>query len=205
MKWVRRILYAAVVIMAVMVGARYWGMHAAMERIAAPTLGQFIGPADAKQVIVEFMDYRCYACRITSAAIDEFHESHPDVKIVFRQVPVMGDISTNEARIALAAGLNGKFIEMHNLLIKREKPVEDAEIDGLAHEVGIDPAKLRTDMMDMAVTREIMVALAAADALKLGGTPGFYINGTLFTSTMKIATADDLYRVLMHGPQEKAP
>ena len=204
MKWVRYILYAAVVVMALLVGARYWTIQASIERLDDAVLGQYLGPADAEQVIVEFMDYRCHACRVASASIEEFHRRHPDVKIVFRHVPVMGDISINEARIALAAGLNGKFIEMHSLLIARDEPVEDAEIDGLARIVGIAPEKLRADMMDIGVTGEIAISFTAAEALKVQTTPSFLINGVLYSTTMKIPTADDLYRVLTQGPKGEA-
>lgn len=200
MKWIRRILYAAVVIMAVMVGARFWVMHDAMNNVADPRLGQFIGPADAGRVVVEFMDYRCYACRLTAPNVDEFHRLNPDVKIVFRHLPVMGKISTKEARIALAAGKNGKFEEMHKLLISREDPVEDSEIDLLARAVDLDPEKLRKDMDGLDVTGEILTAVSAAEALRIRGTPSFLINGTLYTSTMKIPTAEDISRVLANGP-----
>lgn len=201
MKWARRILYAAVIAMALLVGVRYWGMHAAMKHVADAALGQYLGPADAEQVIVEFMDYRCYACRVVNASVEELHRRHPDVKIVFRHFPVMGDISLHEARLALAAGLNGKFIEMHNLLIRRDEPVKDEEIDILAQAAGIDPEKLRADMMAPEVTKEILIAISAGDALKIKATPGFLINGVLYTTTMKIPTAEDLYRVLTQGSE----
>ncbi len=203
MKWFRRILYAAVIVMALLVGMRYWTMHTAIRDISKPALGQYLGPADAKQVIVEFMDYRCYACRITNQSIEDLHKQHPGIKIVFRHVPGMGDISTSEARIALAAGKNGKFVEMHRMLIARETPVEEAEIDALARAVDIAPEKLRADMMDMGVASEIAISLTAAQALKIKATPSFFINGKLYTSTIKIVTAEDLYRVLTQGKKGK--
>lgn len=204
MKWVRRLLYTAVIVMAVLVGIRYWAMNEAMATVTDAKLGQYLGPADADQIIVEFMDYRCYACRRAHASVETLHTQHPEIKIVFRQVPVIGDVSMNEARIALAAGMGGKFMEMHRLLIAREEPVEDAEIDTLAQTVGIDPEQLRTDMKSVEVSKEMLISMSAADALKLKGTPGFLINGVLYTSTMKIPTADDLYRVLTQTSKEGA-
>ena len=201
MKWIRRLLYTAVIIMTVMVGGRYWMTHMAAQHVADAPMGQFIGPADAEQVIVEFMDYRCAACRATAPAIKDFHEKHPDVKIVFRHLPVFGKPSIQEARLALGAGLSGKFIEMHNLLITRENPVKDEEIDLLARIVGIEPEKLRTDMIDYDVTKQVLLGVSAVDALKIKSTPSFLINGKVFSSTFKIPDADDLYRVLM-GDEE---
>lgn len=88
---------------------------------------------------------------------------------------------------------------MYRILITRDEPVAEEEIDGIAAAAGAEPAQLRADMESSVVTDEIVAALNAAQAFRLKATPGFLINGKLFTATMKAITADDLDRALSHG------
>lgn len=200
-KWLKRTLFAAIALMLLMVGLRFWALYGAMQHVGDAALGQYLGPADAplERTVVEFMDYRCPACRKTAAAVDDFHARHPDVKIVIKHVPVFGEDSVREARMALAAGKQGRFEAMYRILITRDEPVAEEEIDGIAAAAGAEPAQLRADMESSVVTDEIVAALNAAQAFRLKATPGFLINGKLFTATMKAITADDLDRALSHG------
>lgn len=200
-KWLRITLFAAVAIMALLVGMRYWSLQHAADHLYETPLGNYFGPADAppERTIAEFLDYRCPACRKAGPEIDLFHQRHPDIKIIIKQTPVIDENSIRAARMALAAGKQGKFEEMHHILIAREEPVTDADIDALAAEAGLAADQLRADMKSGEVTQELLSSLRAAQALRLKATPSFLINGGVFSATVRPVTADDLERVMTGG------
>ncbi len=176
-KWLKRLAIAAVVIVFALFVGRIWLLHAAVAHMNETPLGQFVGPEDAKNVVVEFLDYRCPACRATHPEVMAFHRAHPDVKIVFRHLPIFGDQSIYEGHLVLAAGLNGKFIEMQEIMFAREEAVTDADLPEIARELGLDADGLRADIRSIPVMKEMLWSVFAAYGLKISGTPSFAFNG----------------------------
>jgi protein-disulfide isomerase len=178
-KWLKRLAIAVILIALSLAVGRILLLRAAVAHMSEAPLGQFIGPEDAKDVVVEFLDYRCPACRATHPEVMAFHRAHPDVKIVFRHLPIFGDPSIYEAHLVLAAGMNGKFMEMQEIMFSREEAVTDADLPEVAQELGLDPEGLRADMRSIPVMKEVLWSVLAAYGLKVSGTPSFAFNGQL--------------------------
>ncbi len=190
-----RILLAAVLILGLYTGYRFWTVGQAYAVLRAAPQGQSIGPDDASIVMVELMDYRCPACRLVNKAVEEAADANPDVRVIFRQLPIFGEQSMKEAQIALAAGLQGHFREMHDILIARTAPVQDSEIDALATQAGVDPARLKQDMADPALKEEVMKTKYATQAMGIRSTPTFLIGKTLYSFKDQLPAAADFAKI----------
>lgn len=190
-----RLLYTAVVIVALLAGYRLWTVGRAMDVLGTAPLGIAAGPIDAKVVVVEFFDYRCPACRSMHPRMKEIQERHPEVRFVFRVIPVVTAESTPAARLALAAGKQGKFMQAHDLLMARDEPVTEKDIQGIAAVLGIDAEKLQRDMTSPEVLNTIKNSIRAARRMGVRGTPSFAINGALYASKF-IPAPEDIEAVI---------
>jgi protein-disulfide isomerase len=177
-----RLLYAAVVIVALMTVYQVWAVGRTMQTLATAPLGIAAGPEDARVTVVEFLDYRCPACRGIHPVMKELQSRHPEVRFIFRVIPVLGDESVPAARLALAAGKQGKFQQAHELMIERDGPVADKDIPEIAVTLGLDAETLRRDMTSSDVLRIIKRSISAARRMGVRGTPGFVINGVYYRS-----------------------
>jgi protein-disulfide isomerase len=162
------------------VAFRYWGIHHTIRVMETDTMGAVLGPKDAKNVVVEFADYRCHACRTMQPVLTEFLKEHPDTKIVVRHFPIYGAPSVKEADMALAAALQDKFLPMHAYLMSRTEPVQDAEIPAIVKQLGLDPAKFKADMDSPKVSAHLIDTLDATQILGIDRAPAFIFNGILY-------------------------
>lgn len=137
-----------------------------------------IGPADAKVTVVEFFDYRCGYCKRSVDWVRALPEEYDgEVRVVFKELPIFGGISETAALAALAAGKQGKYLEMHVALmgIKSNDDLTDANIDAVAKAAGINVAKMRADMKSTAVKQQLADMMVLGQNLAVAGTPGFFI------------------------------
>ena len=139
-----------------------------------------IGPKDAKVTVVEFFDYNCGFCKQSSDWLKGVMEKHPnDVRIVFKELPILDGrtkTSRNAAKAALAAGRQGKYSTMHFSLMNERSLTED-RIFALAEKAGLDMDKLKKDMEDKELDRQLEDGLLLANRIpSLTGTPFFVIN-----------------------------
>jgi protein-disulfide isomerase len=137
-----------------------------------------IGPANAKVTVVEFFDYRCGWCKKSVETVRGLPKKYDgQVRVVFKEFPLFDGISTTAALAALAAGKQGKYVEMHIALMELESndDLTEAKIDELAKAVGVNVARMRADMKSTAVIDQLAESQALARALLIGGTPGFFI------------------------------
>ena len=139
-----------------------------------------IGPKDAKVTVVEFFDYNCGFCKQSSDWLKGVMEKHPnDVRIVFKELPILDGrtkTSRNAAKAALAAGRQGKYSTMHFSLMNERSLTED-RVFALAEKAGLDMDKLKKDMEDRELDRQLEDGLLLANRIpSLTGTPFFVIN-----------------------------
>ena len=139
-----------------------------------------IGPKDAKVTVVEFFDYNCGFCKQSSDWLKGVMEKYPDdVRIVFKELPILDGrtkTSRNAAKAALAAARQGKYSTMHFSMMNERSLTED-RVFALAEKAGLDMDKLKKDMKDKELDRQLEDGLLLANRIPaLTGTPFFVIN-----------------------------
>jgi protein-disulfide isomerase len=143
------------------------------------------GPADAKVTVIEFFDFRCPGCKAVGPQFRALMAAHPDVRFVFKDWPILDrgeDIASQyAARAALAAHQQGKYLEVYDALM-RERALTPQAVDRILAEHGVDMARAKATLAAPETTRHIADIHTTAAALKLQGTPTFFVNGKVAAS-----------------------
>lgn len=143
------------------------------------------GPTDAKVTLIEFGDFQCPACASEYPILKKIKADYQDkMQFVFRHYPLSIHANSQlSARAAGAAGLQGKFWEMHDLLYEHQndwsfqlKP--EAKFEEYAKQLGLDVAKFKTELAGSVVADKIAQDMGDGDALGVNATPTVYLNET---------------------------
>jgi protein-disulfide isomerase len=132
--------------------------------------------------IVEFSDFECPYCGRATPIVERLLEEYPgELRLVFMHYPLPAHThAMPAARAALAAGLQGKFWEMHDLLFDHQTQLTDEDLDRYAASLGLDMERFHTDIRSAEVQRVIDGDRDLGHELDLDGTPTFFINGRRF-------------------------
>ena len=150
------------------------------------------GNPQGRTILVEFFDYRCPYCKQMDAPIKTLVAAEPDLRIVRKDLPVLGPASIVASRAALAARLQNKYPAMHDALMGFRGQLDEAAIFRIAGDVGIDVARLRRDMESPEIGAQLQRNAALAPALAINGTPAFVIGDTLVPGAVDLATLRSL-------------
>lgn len=138
------------------------------------------GPANAKVTVIEFFDFRCPGCKAVAHDYRALMAAHPEVRFVFKDWPILdrGDDITSQyaARAALAAHQQGKYLEVYDALMT-ERALSIKAIDTILAAHGVDMARAKAAIAAPDTTRHIADIHTTAAALRLRGTPTFFVNG----------------------------
>ena len=137
----------------------------------SPNLGNLSGDV----TVVEFFDYNCPYCRKAGKTIQALLASDENVRVIYREWPILGEASVYAARAALAARTQGKYEELHWALMNGEGRATEASILKIARDLGLDITKLKLDMNSPAVEAHISQSSALARNLGFTGTPAFIV------------------------------
>lgn len=138
-----------------------------------------IGPADAPITIVEFFDYRCGFCHAALEWVSDVARTRNDVRIVFKEFPILSEESMMASRAAIAAMPQGRYWQFHRALMSFRGELSSQRIDQIARESGIDVARMRRGMDSPEVTRLLEDNRAHAIDMNNTATPLFVINGEI--------------------------
>lgn len=142
-----------------------------------------IGPANAPVTIVEFYDYRCAYCHAAMQWVIDLSRTRRDVRIVFKELPILSEASDEAARAAIAARPQGRYLQFHQGLMSfpLDRDMTSAEIDAIARRSGIDVTRMRRAMETQRDEIAAILSQNRAHAIdySISGTPGFVINGEL--------------------------
>jgi protein-disulfide isomerase len=172
---------------------------AARGAIAANAEALFRDPADPAKgnpqgavTIVEFFDARCGYCKQMQPAMEQLLRRQPDVRLVLKDLPILGPNSLLASRALLAAQSQGKYVPLQDALMRlREEPAEPV-LRREAEKLGLDWARLRREMDDPAIQRRIEANGRLALALRIEGTPAMVIGEQLVPGAVDLATLERL-------------
>ncbi len=141
----------------------------------APVLGNPNGDV----TVVEFFDYNCPYCRRVKPHIEALLAADPNVRVVYREWPILGEGSVFAARAALASRQQGKYEEFHWAMMEIKGRAEEATVIRVAEQVGLDIEQLRRDMDGPDIAEHIETSMRLSRALGFNGTPSFVIGDSL--------------------------
>jgi len=133
------------------------------------------GNLDGGVTLVEFFDYNCGYCRRAAPEVKAVLETSKDVRIIYREFPILGPGSEVAARASLAAKNQGKYLEFHDAMMALNGQAVEASVMKVAADVGLDLEILKADMQSDLVRDHIAASLQMADALGITGTPTFVL------------------------------
>jgi protein-disulfide isomerase len=146
------------------------------------------GNSSGDVTVVEFFDYNCGFCRRALPDLVKLVDSDDKVKVVFKELPIFGEESEGAAKVALAAGKQGKYFEMHQKLFSEPGKADKDKGLRIAAELGLDVPQLEKDMEDPSIQQALDEAKDLAQKLGLQGTPLYLIGDRIVPGA-----PDDLY------------
>ena len=160
--------------------------YSAGEATTQPISAEWVrGNAASPVLFIEYSDFQCPACRAYQPLLSEAHKVYGDrVAFVFRHYPLL-QIHPNAdlaARAAEAAGMQGKFWEMHDVLFEKQsawsRAVNTASVfETYAKSLGLDMAKFKQDIESDAVKKAVADDYARGNEIGVQGTPTFVLGG----------------------------
>lgn len=158
----------------------------AMQKQALEVIGQnvpqlisqtspVLGNPQGKIVMVQFIDYQCGHCKQMHPIITKLIAENPNLKVVSKNLGILGPVSQQAAKASLAANMQGKFQAYHDLLEQANEALTDEKLLTLAKKLELDVAKFEQDMKSESVTKEMADSIELAQKIGFSGTPVFII------------------------------
>jgi protein-disulfide isomerase len=140
--------------------------------------------------IVEFFDYRCPYCKQVEPALEALLKEDPRIRVVYKEFPILGPQSLIASQVSLAALKQSpqKYTRLHAALMGLKGELSQDVILKTAESVGLDVAKIKTDMSGRDIEALIKRNYSLADTLKITGTPAFIIGNAMSPGAIDLAT-----------------
>lgn len=162
------------------------------ELLMNDPLAEVFGNPDGDVTMVEFFDYNCGYCRDSSPTVAALLASDPNLRIVMREFPILGEGSVEAARAALAARKQNGYEAFHWALMEMKGQAQLASVLKLAREQGLDVDRLQADMEAPEIDAHIANSMSLAQALGINGTPSFVVGNTLVPGALPLEQLQEL-------------
>ena len=148
------------------------------------------GAKEPEVTLVEFFDYACGYCRASLPHIERLLKEDPGLRVVYREMPILGPDSVAAARVSLAASRQGRFETFHDTLFASGRPGPET-ISKAANAAGVPPQPQDDPHIEAELRRNFQLA----SELGASGTPMFVVgnkvlNGAVGYEALKQAIAD---------------
>lgn len=146
-----------------------------ISEAGSPVRGAVMAPV----TIYEFADFECPGCRRMAPHLKRVTDEYKGkVRVVFKQYPLpMHTHAMGAAKAAVAAGKQGKFWEMHDLLFANQGSLQPEQLEKYAEQLGLDMTRFKADMQSKATEKKIEADRAAGKKAGVEGTPSIFVSG----------------------------
>lgn len=196
---------------------REW-MRRAQSRVALPVVDlavvvdpvrdHVLGSPDAGVILVEYGDYECPYCKSAAVVIPQLLERFGgNLCFVARHFP-LPDVHPNAALAAEAveaAGAQGKFWEMHELLFARQDRLQLADLLRYAEELGLDVTAFEADLTGARFADRVAGDVEGAEAAGVAGTPTFFINDRRYVGAYDVDSLEGALRDALREVESRRP
>jgi protein-disulfide isomerase len=157
--------------------------------IETPFGSSWKGSTKPDVTLVEFFDYACPYCKASNPAVDKLLQEDKGLRVVYRELPILGPDSLTAARLSLEASKLGRFAQFHDTLWASGRPAPDTNAKA-AQAAGIAPQPVQ----DAEIETELNRNMKLAGELGATGTPVFVVgdrvmNGAVGYDSLKDAIA----------------
>ena len=146
-----------------------------MEELQNDANTPYVGPKDAKVVLVEFFDFNCGYCKRIANTMEKVVKNNPDIKVVFKPLTFLG--SKPIAQAALAANEQGKFLEVYKAFLNNPERLDEAKINEIVEKSGLDMAKFKADVASEKTQKTIDAIARFGNKVQVRGVPSLVLNG----------------------------
>lgn len=135
------------------------------------------GNPDGDVSVIAFFDYRCTYCKKFVSVVNNLIKSDPSVRVIYKELPILGPGSLTAAQAALASRLQNVdfYLPFHEALMETRNVSTKQQVLDIAAAMGINIDKLNRDMESPEIERAIELNQIHARALGIQGTPGLII------------------------------
>lgn len=165
-----------------------------LEALSRDPDSPVLGNPEGDVTLVEFFDYRCPYCRKVTADLMDAVDKDGDIRLVFKEFPILGPDSVVAARAALAAAQQDRYRDFHIALMTTPGQLDEANILALAGDLGLDVDRLRQDMASEGVERQIRANHRLGQALQINGTPAFIVGSEIVPGAVPMQQLLELIR-----------
>ena len=168
------------------------------------------GPKNAPLTVVVFSDFQCPFCSRVEPSVTQLEKNYPGkVRVVWKNYPLaFHDKAKGAAEAAMAAGEQGKFWEMHDLLFKNQQALDPASLEKYAQELKLDMGKWKAAVETHKYAAQIDADMKQGTQVGVSGTPATFINGRLISGAVPYSefqkVADEEMAKLAKGGKKKA-
>jgi protein-disulfide isomerase len=152
-------------------------------QIETPFAGAWEGAADGDVTLVQFFDYACSYCRASRPDVDRLLAEDKKLKIVYRELPILGPQSLDAALASLAVAQQGNYGEFHKALYKAGRITPQIIADAM-EKARVDIARAKEAEKSEAVKQEIAANLLLQRTLQLTGTPSWVVGDTVLNGAV---------------------
>lgn len=135
--------------------------------------------------IVEFYDYNCGYCKMSEESIQKLLKEDKNIKFIYKDFPILGQVSGEAAKASLASVKQGKFQAFHDALMAKKDHLSSDLITQTAKDAGVDVEKMKKDMEDQSISEIITANLKLGQDIGVRGTPMFIIGDNIYPGALK--------------------
>lgn len=168
------------------------GVQALSSRLTQAPGDPVSGNPAGDVTLVEFSDLRCPYCRRMVPVLAELLAQDPGIRVVHKDMPVLGPASVLGAKAVLAAQKQGGYLKLHGLLMTGSSNIDMDALQAAARRLGLDWERLRRDMDAPDVKARIDDNLDLARLLEIRGTPAYVIGGQMTPGALDLAELRDM-------------
>jgi protein-disulfide isomerase len=149
------------------------------------------GNPNGDVTVVEFYDLRCPYCRRMLPVDAELLAGDSKLRLVYKDIPILGPASLLGAKAVLAAQRQGGFLKLHDAIMRGTPDITEASLHADADAVGLDWPRLQHDMADPDIRARIEANLELARSLGVDGTPAYVVGRKMLPGAMDLSVLRD--------------
>jgi protein-disulfide isomerase len=152
-------------------------------------LGPVLGNPDGDVTLVEFFDYNCSYCRHALGDLNDLIAADPNLRVVLREFPVLGEGSMKAAAVSIAVHevAPERYEEFHNALLSNQGHADEAVALQTVDSLKIPRAAVEAAMRSDSVRKSVEESYRLGQALKLDGTPSYIVGDAVEEGAVGVA------------------